>query len=166
LHKYHYAGGDPVNVIDPMGREGMIDRALLNFYPVAVTVYFGKCLWDIAWSEMGYRQPGMLCPVTPVVPAPSNPPPNPPKPPRCYDLNAIVDGIKDAIAASGGSCNASLLSPSENYARLALWNALLNARLAENAECSQYDPNPKGHKDQIDQIWTNIIKCEVILHEF
>ena len=29
LHKYLYAGGDPVNVIDPMGREAMIEFRLI-----------------------------------------------------------------------------------------------------------------------------------------
>lgn len=89
----------------------------------------------------------------------------PQKSPQCIDLHSIVDGINQTIRALGGSCSASL-APSENAARLALWVAYLNSRLNEHAECSQYDPNPEGHKKQIDDIWKNIVKCEVILHEF
>jgi RHS repeat-associated protein len=189
LHKYVYAGADPVNLVDPSGRASLVDYSrtiafLVGTYTGAVvlrnalncafnqegtdtsaiayagvygqTAQVGPCTWQ------GYAKPAPPPPIPIPLPAP---PPPPQKPPRCYDLNAIVDGIKAAIGASGGSCKVSL-TPSQNYARLALWVAYLNARLDERAECSQWDPNPEGHKTQIDQIWTNIINCEVILHEF
>jgi RHS repeat-associated protein len=193
LHKYLYADGDPVNGADPTGWQDAEAYTLtLGRISLSDTVVTGlkvasaAIACDLVWEgtkthaetvagpfgtvvaiapcvAMGIK-PGAP-PMIPPLPLPQPLPQSPQKSPRCQDLNAIVDGIKATIGASGGSCSASL-TPSQNYARLALWVAYLNARLDERAECSQYDPNPAGHQQQIDQIWTNIIKCEVILHEF
>jgi hypothetical protein len=43
LHKYLYAGGDPVNVMDPTGRE-----ASELFLAFAVAVYAAKPVYDFA----------------------------------------------------------------------------------------------------------------------
>jgi RHS repeat-associated protein len=88
LHKYIYAQGDAVNGRDPLGREDLVEYRWL--VPIAIVASYPviKCAWDIAWSEMGYRQPGMLCPASPIAPAvPISPPisrtiPPPPPPKR------------------------------------------------------------------------------------
>src|SRR5208337_1387713 len=38
LHKYLYANGDPVNALDPTGRESLIANALLRAWSTAKTI--------------------------------------------------------------------------------------------------------------------------------
>jgi RHS repeat-associated protein len=58
LHKYLYANGDPVNRIDPRGREDLIEYTgeLLNIYhaviePARLGLGFGRCFSDALTSE-------------------------------------------------------------------------------------------------------------------
>jgi RHS repeat-associated protein len=94
LHKYNYASGDPVNRLDPTGRADAIEYALLRFVPAAITFTFGKCAWDIGFSELGYKQPGMLCPYAPAWPIPPSkpwpPPPLPTPPCDCTPFEAVI----------------------------------------------------------------------------
>ena len=48
LHKYLYANGDPVNGIDPMGREELVDTGwLTKARVVAAVLYASACGWAI-----------------------------------------------------------------------------------------------------------------------
>jgi RHS repeat-associated protein len=58
LHKYLYAGGDPVNAIDPTGRAEEVDYSLLSMWVSAASqaavralgYVVKKCLASVAWS--------------------------------------------------------------------------------------------------------------------
>ena len=170
LHKYIYAGGDPVNLIDPTGRAPSNTGVLGNpagqyigLAALAISVAAGydathpgavKALGQEIACDLTLEGSDVSALVKWAIDSGSggnasiqrqdechvketNQPPQ--KPQRCKDLHAIVNGISDTIGRVGGSCNIRL-SPSENYARLSLWIAFLNARLDERAECAQWDP--------------------------
>lgn len=58
LHKYLYAGGDPVNAMDPTGRgelvENLIQVGVLTA-TIGIPVYkYGKCLEHVFWEIRQY----------------------------------------------------------------------------------------------------------------
>jgi RHS repeat-associated protein len=53
LHKYLYAGGDPINAMDPTGRDDTIGWAIAGF---ALTVYSVKPLYELGVCMKGIFQ--------------------------------------------------------------------------------------------------------------
>jgi hypothetical protein len=57
LHKYLYAGGDPVNRVDPSGR-GIVEEAFMWSYWTVKTTCFAMNLTTILWELGMFDQTG------------------------------------------------------------------------------------------------------------
>jgi RHS repeat-associated protein len=140
LHKYLYASSDPVDRLDPTGREDLAEyRPLIAAAVVIISYPIIKCLWDVAWSEMGYRSPGMLCPVNPTsgsgagsgggngsgsgrgggsgtgpIAGPGNPPPPPITPPGCQGNPQACAGSNAGSLGGAQQIAQSIIGNSQN----------------------------------------------------
>ena len=108
LHKYLYVGGDPVNWIDPTGRDMFETGLVLDKIAVATTWSVARLGVEVALCYYGIYEmlehginwvsgpvTAVICampfvphpPAPPGPPPPVPPPPPPEPPPPCFDLN-------------------------------------------------------------------------------
>jgi RHS repeat-associated protein len=189
LHRYLYADGNPVDGLDPTGRNAIADFLLIsgrlsfNKYVVAGVVATGLAITcELVWDHTKFSAAAEAAPTggyitqvapcywsavkgkTTIPPPPPLPLPVPGTPPnpwpsRCPALKAAKDTACE-LANSLGGCTSGM-STWQLEARYAAWVACGEARAQYDKVC--WNGGDEGHQKQEAQVWIVVANCSQLL---
>jgi RHS repeat-associated protein len=184
LHKYLYAGSDPVDNSDPTGREALADALTRYRFTISPWVTRGlvvlgaaiACDYALAGSKAAAYQAagafgtidlvapcywrGIKAAAPPVaVPVPIAGTPANPQPPRCKQLRDAVNAAKGVVGGLGG-CKPGM-SRWELSIRYDAWVALGVARAVEDKVC--FNGGNPTHQTEEAKAWQNVGYCTELL---
>jgi RHS repeat-associated protein len=190
LHKYVYAGGDPVNAMDPTGRDVALGYAQFTFWDAVKTTAKAvalsgaiDCVYEFITTKFdgtiqvafdggsitqvgpcvwlfANAQKALPQPVAPAQPIVGTR--ASPWPPQCDQLKQVVDNAK-ALAAGLGRCTPGM-SPWQLQARYDAWIALGAARAQYNMVC--WNGGDSGHQQADANAWLAAGQCAALKAAF
>jgi len=187
LHKYAYAGGDPVNAMDPTGHETLVNYGLITATMFGTFEVLREYdIYTHRWKTLSgpatiVALKQLACSVNAWIDGSAvaltqglqgefsdkididtvECTARPRKSDRCQELARNVDIVKATL--NPRSCNSSM-SPTEIMAMVFAWQALADARTLEHAECYNNQPD-QNHQDELDHALLNEAKCLKLLQQ-